>query len=174
MPRYVGLLRGINVGGKNPVPMADLRALIESLGFSDVRTLIQSGNVTFWAPSPVRPATIEAALADRFGFYIPVVLRTVPALARVLGANPFPATEPTRLHVGFMATAPPARVVDGLDASVHLPEEFAIRGCDVYLHLPGGMGRAKLPAYLDRQLGIPTTIRNWNTVTKLAEVAGDP
>jgi uncharacterized protein (DUF1697 family) len=172
MSRYVGLLRGINVGGKHSVPMADLRLVFESLACSEVATLIQSGNVVFSAAKPLRPESVERALATHFGFGIPVVLREASELARIVGANPFGAVEPTHLHVGFLAKRPTASAASGFDARAYLPEEFVLRGAEVYFHLPDGMGRAKLPANLDRHLKIPTTIRNWNTVTKLMELAG--
>jgi uncharacterized protein (DUF1697 family) len=170
MPGYVALLRGINVGGGNAVAMADLRSVFESLGHSDVGTYIQSGNVTFRTDRPVRPETIEAALVERFGFDVAVVLREASDLARIVRANPFGTVDPKHLHVGFLAANPTAQVAKGLDPAACAPEEFVLRGCEIYLHLPDGMGRARLPTYLDRRLKIPTTIRNWNTVVKLAEL----
>jgi uncharacterized protein (DUF1697 family) len=172
MPRYVGLLRGINVGGKHSVPMAELRLVFESLACSEVATLIQSGNVVFRSAQPLRPEAVERALATRFGFDIPVVLRAASEMAGIVGANPFGAAEPTHLHVGFLAQKPTASAVSGFDAGEYLPEEFVLRGREVYFHLPNGMGRAKLPARLDRHLKISITIRNWNTVQKLVELAG--
>ena len=170
MPKYVGLLRGINVGGKNKVPMAALRAVFESLGHTDVSTFIQSGNVLFTAAGKVTPTSVEAAIGKQFGIDLTVVLRTPRELEKVLGANPFAVVDHSQLHVGFLARKPSAAELAKLDAERFRPEEFAVRGCELYLHLPNGMGRAKLPAYLDRRLGIPTTVRNWNTVTKLVEL----
>jgi uncharacterized protein (DUF1697 family) len=170
MPTYAALLRGVNVGGKNKVAMADLRTLVESLGHSSVSTLIQSGNVVFTSSKTVTPKSLEAAIAKQFGINVTVVLRTASELARAVKANPFAKADPSKLHIGFMATKPSAAAVKKLDADSYEPEEFAVRGSDLYLHLPNGMGRAKLPLYLDRQLKIPTTVRNWNTVTKLVEL----
>jgi uncharacterized protein (DUF1697 family) len=170
MTTYVALLRGINVGGNNKVPMADLRPLVESLGYSDVRTYIQSGNVVFKSRPKLTAHALESAITERFGLAITVVLRTSDALAQAIHAMPFPAVEAKSVHVGFMANRPePARVA-GLDAAPFLPEEFAIIGSEVFLHLPTGMARTKLPSYLDRQLKVATTLRNWATVTKLAEL----
>lgn len=171
MPRYVGLLRGINVGGKNKVPMTELRALFESLGHTEVSTFIQSGNVLFTTGKSVTPKRLEIAIANRFGIDTTVVLRTPHELERVVEANPFTGVDPSQLHVGFMAQKPLAAAVAKLDAERFRPEEFAIGGCELYLHLPNGMGRTKLPGYLDRQLKIPTTVRTWNTVTKLLALA---
>ncbi|HUQ40096.1 MAG TPA: DUF1697 domain-containing protein [Acidimicrobiales bacterium] len=172
MPTYVALLRGINVGGKNKVPMAELRAVFEALGHSDVRTYIQSGNVVFSGPKAPTPATLEKAIGAEFGIDLTVVVRTPAQLSAAVGKkNPFPTANTSALHIGFMAEAPAAAAVKALDRERFLPEEFAVVGSDLYLHLPDGMGRTKLPPYLDRQLKVPTTVRNWNTVTKLVELA---
>ncbi len=171
MPRYVALLRGINVGGKNKVPMADLRALVESLGLREVSSFIQSGNVIFTAPKAVAPATLEAAVERELGVRSAVVLRTTRELDAVIAANPFAGVDVSTLHVGFMADKPPTATMRQLEAERYAPEAMAHRGRELYLHLPNGMGRAKLPAYLDRAVRIPTTYRNWNTVLKLAELA---
>lgn len=171
MPRYVALLRAVNVGGRNKVPMAELRDLFESLGHADVSTFIQSGNVLFTARASVTPKSLETAISKRFHVDTTVVLRTPSELEKVVKANPFARANTSKLHVGFMMQQPSAAVVSELDAERFRPEEFAIRGRELYLHLPNGMGRSKLPAYLDRQLAIPTTVRNWNTVTKLIELA---
>ena len=167
MPRYVALLRGINVGGKHSVPMARLRALCESLGYADVTTYIQSGNVVFTAKKTVVPGAFEKALTTEFGFEIPVVLRTRAELARVVDDDPFPKAERAHVHVGFLATKPAAAAVKAIDHDRFAPEGVVVKGCEVYYHLPNGMGRAKLPLHVDRQLKVPTTVRNWNTVTKL-------
>lgn len=171
MSRYVGLLRGINVGGRNKVAMSELRSLFESLGHTDVSTFIQSGNVIFSSRAKVTPKKLEAAIESTFGIDITVVLRTPNELRRVVHANPFRRANPSNLHVGFMVAEPAAAALAKIDAERFRPDEFAARGSELYLHLPNGMGRAKLPAYLDRQLEVPITVRNWNTVTKLLELA---
>jgi uncharacterized protein (DUF1697 family) len=170
--RYVALLRGVNVGGKNTVPMAQLRAAVEALGHDEVSTYIQSGNVLFTSAARVTPATLEKLIATTFGVDIVVVLRTGAQLRAALAANPFPDADPASLHIGFMAAPPSAANLAKLDTERFRPEEFAIVGSDLYLHLPTGMGTSKLPAYLGRALGVPTTIRNWRTAVKLAELAG--
>lgn len=169
--RYVALLRGVNVGGKNKISMPDLRAAVESAGFDDVSTFIQSGNVLFSGPRGVKPAAVESAISGAFGIDVTVMLRTADDLARVIERNPFRQSDPAKLHVGFMTAEPPSAVVTDLDGERFAPEEFVIRGLELYLHLPNGMGRAKLPPYLDRRLGVATTVRNWNTVNKLLELA---
>ena len=167
MPRYLGLLRGVNVGGKHKLPMAELRALVEALGHTEVSTFIQSGNVIFTAARPVTPGSLETAIHDRLGIDTTVVLRTSSELERIVQANPFADRDPAVLHVGFLARRPAATTVSDLAVDRFDPEQCAIRGTECYLYLPNGMGRAKLPAYLDRRIEIPVTVRNWNTVTKL-------
>jgi uncharacterized protein (DUF1697 family) len=170
VPNHVALLRGVNVGGKNKVPMAELRLVFESLGYADVSTYIQSGNVVFSADGAVSAERIETAVAKRFGIEPAVVLRTARELRRIVEGCPFGGAHPSKLHVGLMARRPEADVVKGLDGEPFRPDEFVVAGRDVYLHLPNGMGRAKLPAYLERQVQVPVTIRNWRTVTKLVEL----
>lgn len=154
------------------VPMAELRSLVTSLGHSDVRTYIQSGNIVFTSDTRVSPETLETAIATAFGIQIDVMLRTPGELKKVLEANPFPTVDSSALHVGFMKVEPPREVVARLEPEQFLPERFAIKGKERYLFLPAGMGRTKLPAYLDRQLKIPTTVRTWKTVMKLVDLAG--
>ena len=171
MPRYVGLLRGVNLGSKNRVAMGELRALVESLGHTDVSTFIQSGNVLFTTSKAITAKSFESAIDKELGIDITVVLRTASELKTVVNANPFKDVDLSKLHVGFMANKPAASVVKTLDADQFAPEAFVVQRREVYLHLPNGMGRTKLPAYLDRRLKVPTTIRTWKTVTKLLELA---
>src|SRR5262249_34464560 len=147
----VALLRAVNVGGRK-VSMAELRGLAESLGYSEVRTYIQSGNLLFSSARKPAASALEEALATRFGIEVDVVLRSGAELDRVLARNPFPKADPSRLHVGFMAAAPAASAVSSLDTERFLPDEFAVAGAELYLHLPGGMARTKLPDYILRGL----------------------
>lgn len=172
MARYAALLRGVNVGGKNKVPMADLRALAESLGLADVTSFIQSGNLLFTSRSRPDPADLEAAVTERFAINVSVVVRSASELRSVLSNQPFPQADLSNVHVGFLTGKPPASSVKRLDPGRFEPEIFTVRGVEVYMHLPAGMARTKVPAYIDTNLRIPMTIRNWNTVTKLAELAG--
>lgn len=172
MTTYICLLRGVNVGGRNELPMADLRRLFEALGYAEVNTYIQSGNVVFCAAGSVTPKNLEGEVHAHFALDVSVVLRTRSELRRVLQANPFVGVEPDKLHVGFMAHRAPMTWVTELEEGAFKPEEFVVRGAEVYLHLPNGMARTKLPAYLERRLQIPTTIRNWATVARLVELAG--
>jgi uncharacterized protein (DUF1697 family) len=175
---HVALLRGINVGGKNKVPMADLSEVFEEAGCTSVRTYIQSGNVVFEAPrggAGKLAAALAARIARRFGFEVPVVLRTADELEQVVRGNPFleGGTAAEALHVAFLADRPTPAGVARLDAGRSPPDSFRVVGSEIYLHLPNGVARSKLTnAYFDSRLSTTTTVRNWRTVLKLLEVAG--
>jgi uncharacterized protein (DUF1697 family) len=172
---YVALLRGINLGSRNKVSMADLRALLEALGAEDVATYVQSGNAVF--KSEIGSAAelggaIEKAIRRDLGLDVSVLLRTKAQIGKVVGGNPFAeaAKDPTKVHVTFLDDAP-SRVRE-LEAKDFAPDEFRVAGREVYLHCPNGYGRSKLNnAYLEKQLGVAATTRNWRTVAKLAELA---
>lgn len=174
MPRYVALLRGINVGGKNKLPMTELTAIFEDLGAAHVRTYIQSGNVLFEANARIAaglPSAVAAAIEERFGYRVPVVLRSASELARALEGNPFLQRGVTSeaLHVAFLADTPAAARVAALDPARSAPDTFEVQGREIYLHLPNGVARSKLTNdYFDRTLGTVSTIRNWRTVEALA------
>jgi uncharacterized protein (DUF1697 family) len=168
---YVALLRGVNVGGSGRVPMKELRELFESLGFEDVRTLIQSGNVIFRAAVKPSPSMLEAAVAERFQITSPVVLRTSSELAEILQNDPFGDADRASLHVGFMVAPLTPTELARLDVERFAPERIAASRSELYFHLPGGMGNSKLASYVNRRLGGSMTIRNWNTVTTLAELS---
>ena len=174
MTTYIALLRGINVGGSRKIHMADLRELFSAAGCEDVASYIQSGNVVFTHPAPEGDLTadLERRIEEETGFDVPVVLRTAAAWDDVVRANPYPDVEPTTLHVAFLAKPPAPDAVKAFDAARFAPEEFVVVGRDVYLHLPDGMGRAKLPPALPLIRGVGTA-RNWRTVLKLAELSGD-
>lgn len=171
----VGLLRGVNVGGRNRVPMKELVALVEALGGRRVRTYIQSGNVIFDAPPELRQRAATAlaeAITERFGVTTPVVLRTAGELADVVGGNPYLAEDADEgtLHVGFLAEPPRPENVATLDP--RRSDEFTLVGREIYLRCPNGVARSKLTnAYFDSRLGTVSTMRNWRTVRKLLELA---
>jgi uncharacterized protein (DUF1697 family) len=174
---WVSLLRGINVGGHKKIRMAELRALYASLGFDPVQSYIQSGNVVFGGgrgTAAELARTLEQAIAGRFGFDVPVILRTAAELERVVRDNPFLAegADPARLHVTFLAQAPSARVAADFAAYRVGPDELRLVGREAYLHCPGGLGTSKLtPTFMERALGSASTTRNWNTVNKALEMA---
>jgi uncharacterized protein (DUF1697 family) len=171
MSTVIALLRGINVGGKAAIRMADLKASFEAIGFEDVATYINSGNVVFRGSKP-DAAAIEKRIAQDFGLEVSVMLRTPKELAGVEKRNPFPKAEGKRLHVMFLSGKPTAKAIAALDPDRSPPNEFRVVGREIYLHTPTGIGRSKLTIdYFERILGVRATTRNWNTVTKLLELA---
>ena len=173
MTRYIALLRGINVGGRAKVSMPALRATCESIGCTDVTTYIQSGNVVLSSARSAADlgAALTKAIADRLGVAPAVMIRTHRQLTDAATANPFPEAESGHLHIGFLAERPNAEQIEQVAELAHPTEEIAIRGTEVYFHLPNGMGRAKLPELYGRRVKIPTTVRNWRTLTTLIEMS---
>jgi uncharacterized protein (DUF1697 family) len=175
----VALLRSVNVGGRNRVPMDELRTMVEALGFASVQTYVQSGNLVFTGTG--RPASVAAAIergiAATFGLQVPVLVRSGRQLARILASNPFatPGVDPKTVHVTFLAGQPaPDRVkaLAGTDGSFG-DDRFEVAGTDIFLHCPGGYGVTKLNnAFFERRTGVVATTRNWRTVTALANLAG--
>lgn len=174
--RYVALLRGINVGGKNKLPMKDLRALFEARGCGSVASYIQSGNVVFAAGANVAeqiPTALSADIEARFGLKVPVVIRSAEELRDAAERSPFLAEgcDTQHVHVGFLASQPTTRAVAALDPARSSVDRFQVLGREVHLHVPGGMARTKLTAdYFDRRLQTTMTVRNWRTVQKLIEM----
>jgi len=170
MATQVALLRGVNVGGKNKLPMRDLADMFATAGCENVRTFIQSGNVIFTASRKVSArlaAVVAEGISERFGYRTPVILRTLQELREVVSNNPFPQGE-ERLHVMFLKERPSAERVAALDPKRSAPDAFIVRGADVYLHLPNGAGVSRLTnAWFDSKLTTVSTLRNWRTVTKL-------
>ncbi len=179
MGTFVVMLRSINVGGRNRVAMADLKTLVTSLGFSNVVTYLQSGNVVCSGRSGPRVVarTIAGGIEQTLGLSVPVVVRTDRELARVLCGNPLAHLEddPTKLHVTFLDRVPDQDRVDRLEAEAERfhPDRLTVVGADVFLHCPGGYGETKLNnVFLERRLGATATTRNWRTVEALGELAG--
>ncbi|MFE1910902.1 DUF1697 domain-containing protein [Streptomyces anandii] len=178
MTTYAALLRGINVGGGRKVPMAELRALIEELGHTGVRTHLQSGQAVFTAgqgDEDSLAAELAAAIEKRFGFPVDVIVRDHAYLRAVAEACPFPAAElaPKQLHVTYLSAQSDPERYAGIDQAAHLPEEFRLGDRAVYLYAPDGLGRSKLAEQLSRTRvtkGVVATSRNWNTVLKLVEL----
>ena len=178
MTVVISLLRGVNVGAHNRIKMEPLRALYESLGLLDVQTLLQSGNVIFRTKERdlVRLATrIRDGFEQTFDFRPEVILRTASELRDVIARNPFaarPGIDPSRLLVIFLAGDPDADARDRVLRIKADPEELRMHGRELYIYFPNGMARPKLSAALvERTLKMPGTGRNWNTVTKLLELA---
>jgi len=169
MSVYVALLRAINVGGTGMLPMAELRAICEGIGFEAVKTYIQSGNVVFRSSldEPTVRTKLEEALTKAMGKTPGVILRSRAELEAVAKNAPFPHAKPNFLLVTFLAEPPPGDALDALSAPGG--EEVQIAGREIYIHFPQGSGtsKLKLPALK------PGTARNLNTVRKLAEMAAE-
>lgn len=196
MASHVALLRGINVGGRNKVPMAELREVVAALGHTEVATYIQSGNVLFstaQTDNAKLSAALESAIEDRFGLWSSVVVLSREELAEVLSANPYPdEPNPRLVHVVFLNADPPADLSDRIAAVVSAAAAKGSRdtvqasGRALYVHTPDGFGRSELaqnlfklvtpPARQKKQGASPGkqktqnlagTARNWATATKL-------
>ena len=170
MTLYVALLRAINVGGSGKLPMKDLAALCNGLGFGSVRTYIQSGNVVFVSrkgEEAVRKA-LEAALTETLGKPADVAVRSAAEMVAVLAANPFAKAPPAKVGVAFLNRS----LTKSALKEVVIPgkEEVVLGSREAYIHFPDGMGRSKLK--LPKAFGA-ATMRNINTVAKLAAMAGD-
>ncbi len=177
--REVVLLRGINLGARNRIAMAELRELLSGAGSRDVRTYLQSGNVvlTSDAGADRLARDCERLLSERFGFEVPVVVRDRDQLAEVVRLNPLGdiATDPKRYQVSFLSAAPDADVVRQLAALATEPERIVAIGRELYAWHPDGIARSKLSAALasSRKLGVTATARNWTTVMKLLSLADE-
>lgn len=170
---YVALLRGINVGGRNKVPMQTLRELIAGMGGTGVRTHLQSGNAVFThrEEDPQRLAEeLKLAIADELGLTISCLVRTAADLRRVIEANPFAmeGVDGSRFLVVFLSGPPPLDKLAALDPAEYAPDEFRVGEREIYGHFPDTIRDSRLAALLtDRWLGMTASARNWNTVTKL-------
>lgn len=168
---FVALLRGINVGGKQTVPMEMLTEVFEGAGCGNVRTYIQSGNVVFSAPAATvadMAKGISKELGKRLGFEPPVVVRSAKELVGIVKSNPFAEALPGTVHVAFLADEPAKKRLADLDPNRSPGDTFEVRGREVYLHCPNGVARSKLTnAYFDVKLGTVSTARNWRTVEAL-------
>jgi uncharacterized protein (DUF1697 family) len=174
---FIALLRAVNVGGTGVIRMADLKATCEGIGFRDVTTLLQSGNVVFRAAGS--DATVAKKLADAIeagrGFRPAIVVRTAKEIADAMCGNPFKAEEtsdPSHLIVAFTATPPTAGASERIAAVKIAKERLRLGARELYVHYDGGQGTSKVTnAALERALGTPVTARNWNTVGKLLALA---
>jgi uncharacterized protein (DUF1697 family) len=158
---WVALLRAVNLGSRNKVPMAGLRAAMSGAGYDDVRTVIASGNVVFGRPTKPTARALESLIADEFDVRTTVILRSAGQIRKLRAAKPFARDA----YVAFLASRPRStKPIEGLD-------EFAVVGGDIVLHFPSGYAAAQLTgAVLEKKLGVEATVRNWNTVEKLADL----
>lgn len=178
MTAQIALLRGINVGAHNRIPMADLRALLAELGYPDARTLVQSGNIVLSAdlsPDDLA-AELERAITERFGVQTPVVVRTTEELAAVVALDPLGdvAQEHKLYQVSFLSAEPDSEAVAKMAQDDFAPELFVHVGREIYAWHPRGIHNSRLARMLsDKRLGVVATARNWKTTTKLLEMADE-
>jgi len=173
---YIALFRGINVGGKHSLPMKELVSILEGLGFQNVKTYIQSGNVVFKTREKNTSGLserISAEIKNRHDFAPLVLVLSLTELEQVVANNPFPDIhdDPQALHVGFLAAAPKTPDLKTLESISAKNERFQLIDNAFYLRAPDGIGRSKLAANTERLLGVSMTDRNWRTVGKILEMA---
>jgi len=176
MDTMIALFRGINVGGKSKLPMADLREILEGLGATDVNTYIQSGNAVFrYAGSETEGLADQIGLEVqiRYGFTPKVLLLSLTALKKAMEENPFreAETDPVGLHLGFLAEQPAKADLAKLESLRSGREQFRLTPSVFYLYAPDGVGRSKLAAGAEKALGVEMTDRNWRTVCTIAGMA---
>lgn len=174
MARYVVLLRGINVGGHNKLPMQDFRKLLETLGCANVTSYIQSGNAVFDFEGRAKGLDVKIAdsIESGFGFRPTVLVLSAESFRETAAANPFKdeAVEANLVHVSFLVSPATAPDHDRLESLAVSTERYALTENAFYLLAPEGIARSKLAAAADRCLGVEITARNWRTVCKLIDM----
>ena len=171
--RWVVLLRAVNLGARNKVPMAELRTLLDDAGYGNVRTYIASGNIILDGQGGRAKVggELERLIADAFGVNTTAILRAPDELTALVAGHPFGA-DTSHSHVVFLAQEPNAESAERLDATDHSPDRAVLAGADVYLQYPAGVQGSRLSAArLERLLGLTGTHRNWRTVAALAGLA---
>lgn len=175
MAIYIALLRGINVGGHHKIKMAELKSLLEAMGLQKVKTYIQSGNVLFESEETPESLTLrlEEEIKEKFGFLVPVVLRTSDEYEKVITDCPYrmdSLQEGESVQVAFLAGLPAQEGIERISAYRSEKEDFQIIGKEVYLLFRQSIRDSKIAQHLTK-IGVPATIRNWNTVMKLDSLA---
>jgi uncharacterized protein (DUF1697 family) len=179
MTTYISILRGINVSGQKLIRMTDLEKLYEGLGFSDIITYIQSGNVIFRTgiiySARELSAIIEEVIQQKYGFNVPVIIRTLEEMKAIIESNPFQKGSgniPEKLYITFLDEKPQFTNIEKINHFDYLPDKFIIIEREVYLDCAGGYGTTRLSnTFFENKLKVKATTRNWNTVNKLVELA---
>ena len=178
MNTFIAFFRGINVGDNNSLPMKELVAILEGTGARKVKTYIQSGNAVFQSAEK-NPSQLSKKLAAEikksYGFDPYILILGLEAIRKAIAKNPFPEAEtnPSSLHLGFLASRPKSPNLEKLSSLRKESERFRLSDGVFYLHAPEGVGRSKLAANTEKLLGVPMTDRNWRTVCKVMEMAGE-
>jgi uncharacterized protein (DUF1697 family) len=178
MPTFVSILRGINVSGQKKILMVDLKALYMKLGFEDVQTYIQSGNVVFVYDGDkgnlAIAEMIEHAIEKEFKFQVPVLVKTSDDLLSTINNNPFSGkvdVDPSRVSVTFLESQPTSENLIKLKGVDHHPDRFVIDGMNIYIYCPISYGNSKLSNnFFENKLKVRATTRNWKTINKLLEM----
>ncbi len=181
MKTYISMLRGINVSGSNKIRMTDLKLLYEELGFNDVITYIQSGNLIFKSSLKttdlILTNKIEHAIIDKFKLNVPVIIRSINELKNIISSNPFFKENDInieKLHVTFLAQKSQEEIAEKIKVSDYLPDKFILIEKEIYLYCPNGYGNTKLTnTFFENKLKVKATTRNWRTTNKLLELAND-
>lgn len=177
MKPHISFLRGINVGGKNILPMKSLAALFEQCGANQVVTYIQSGNVVFALDETLRLSSLEAAVAaqiqSQFGFTPAILSLSLLELEHAIDHCPYDAAEldPATLHYGFLAQQPDAPDLEKMHSLRKDSEQFELSDKVFYLSAPEGIGKSKLAASAERCIGVAMTMRNFKTVIRVRDIA---
>ncbi|MDP9191000.1 MAG: DUF1697 domain-containing protein [Acidobacteriota bacterium] len=176
MPIFIALIRGINVGGHKKLKMADVKISCEAMGLRDVRTHLQSGNVVFRTARTDRAKLVQE-LESALAVDAKVILRTADEFQKAVAANPMPAEAqrgPSHFIVMFLSAQPSPAAMQSLRDAYSGPENMHLNGTELYIEYGSGMGTSKLNnALIERKLGVAGTARNWNTVTRLVEIADE-
>jgi uncharacterized protein (DUF1697 family) len=175
MAVYLSILRGINVSGQKKILMAELKKLYEELGFKNVKTFIQSGNVVFESKSDTKLAKkIEQKISEQYNFDVPVIIRTTEEMQQVINANPFlkqKNIDTTKLHVTYLSGIPQQEHITKANTYAYEPDQFIISGKEVYLYCPNGYGNTKLTNnFFENKLKVTATTRNWKTTNELLSI----
>ena len=176
MTKFVAILRGINVGGRRKLPMIELKELFHKLGYSEVKTYIQSGNVIFNAEAEEEEISnaVENAIFEAYNFEVPVICRTAEEFQQSISQNPFyedAAVEVERLHLTFLKQLPEQKQLEKLKEYNFYPDEFLVREKNIFIYCSGKYSDSKLSnSFFENKLKVPATTRNWKTVLKLAEL----
>jgi uncharacterized protein (DUF1697 family) len=173
MDTYIALFRGINVGGKNILPMKELVTILETIGYESVQTYIQSGNVVFRSRNKVGTNgtnEISREILRKRGFEPKVLLLSAEQLREAIENNPFPTNDGKALHFFFLESQPDNPNIGQLDSLKIESEKFNLTRKVLYLYAPEGIGRSKFAAAVEKLVGVPVTARNWNTVCKLVSM----
>jgi len=181
MKKFISILRGINVSGQKKILMKDLKELFEKLHLKQVQTYIQSGNVVFESDTEFTNSKlaiiIETAIEKEFHFHVPIIIRSKEELKKIISLNPFIKDESIdlkKLHVTFLSEIPTKENAESIVNNDFSPDQFAINGKNIFLHIPKSYGETKLSnSFFEKKLKVAATTRNWNTVNKLLEMASN-